>query len=80
MAEDSQELFVVIRRGYDTKLILPFESGISFIKLLNRSFVLKEEYGKEKKVVPALDEDFSFEVMSESKINEIKLGSMINAD
>ena len=67
---------IILQADYETKLILPIEDGLEFIRLWSTALEMKEPYNKPMKF-SNVDKEFKFKFISEKQLKQMKVAAML---
>ena len=77
--DTDQPSHIIIGVDYETKLIMPMEEGLEFIRIWATARELKEPYNKPKKI-QAVEKDFQMRFVSERQIKQMIVEGMLDTD
>lgn len=71
------ENLVLIKLDYDTKIILPYKEGITFMGTLEKAELLKTTYGSPIQVQPIDQEKITMTILSNASYEDYKMCTLL---
>jgi len=76
-AQKQKDNLMIIKLSWDTRLVLPFKDGLSFIASLANAELLSEPYEKQHSITEYSREAFETKVMSHAEYIRIKVAALL---
>jgi hypothetical protein len=73
-----KENYLLIQLTYDTKVILPYKDGITFMSSLVNAEQLSEHYDKPSRIVHFAKESITTRVLSNQEYERHKIAALLN--
>lgn len=70
--------YMMVRLDYDTKLVLPYDEGMEFMKSISKAEQIKETYGKPVVIQPIARDTLTITFLSRQEYERIKVAALLN--
>jgi hypothetical protein len=74
--DDALPTLIILKVDYDSKLIMPVEDALEFVRIWSMATELKEPYQKPK-TFKKPDKEFNLKFISKKDLNEMKVAAML---